>query len=75
MESRSVTQKNPALYFLTLFQPRRGNPPDLGFSLAIATDINRSTPNFLTFNPIQAGGGGGTLCPPTDFSLQCQNGL
>ena len=26
------------------------NPPPPGFSLAIATKINRSTPNFLTFN-------------------------
>ena len=38
---------------LTLFQPRGGggriHPPP-GFSLAITTKINRSTPNFLTFN-------------------------
>ena len=37
---------------LTLFQPGGGggiHPPP-GFSLAIATKINRSTPNFLTFN-------------------------
>ena len=37
---------------LTLFQRGRGggfHPPP-GFSLAIATKINRSTPNFLTFN-------------------------
>ena len=27
-----------------------GNPPPPGFSLAIATKINRSTPTFLTFN-------------------------
>ena len=27
-----------------------GLPPPPGFSLAIATKINRSTPNFLTFN-------------------------
>ena len=36
---------------LTLFQPGgvESIPPP-GFSLAIATKINRSTPNFLTFN-------------------------
>ena len=28
----------------------RGIHPPPGFSLAIATKINRSTPNFLTFN-------------------------
>ena len=33
------------LFTLTLFQPGGG-----GVSLAIATKINRSTPNFLTFN-------------------------
>ena len=35
---------------LTLFQPGGGIHPPPGFSLAIATKINRSTPNFLTFN-------------------------
>ena len=37
---------------LTLFQPGGGGEihPPPGFSLAIGTKINRSTPNFLTFN-------------------------
>ena len=35
---------------LTLFQPGGGIHPPPGFFLAIATKINRSTPNFLTFN-------------------------
>ena len=37
---------------LTLFQPGGGveSTPSPGFSLAIATKINRSTLNFLTFN-------------------------
>ena len=40
------------VFILTLFQPggRGGIHPPPGFSLAIATKINRSTPNFLTFN-------------------------
>ena len=42
--------KSPACLELSLFQPGGWNPPPPGFSLVIATKINRSTPNFLTLN-------------------------
>ena len=51
MDCNSVnTLLNRYESILTLFQPGVESTPPPGFSLAIATKINRSTPNFLTFN-------------------------